>query len=658
MRRQRIHGRSSRGAAIVWLIAAVVALGVGGFLFWGGRGEAEAAEIALSTTAGKEKLRVAVVEAGQLKAARSTDIYCKVRGGATILELVDEGTWVKEGDVVVKLDAKSLEDDLTAQKIKYQNALAAKIQAEKAREIQASKNQSDVDKGNLDLALAKTDLEKYVKGDFPLKQKQAESDQKLAASEEQTAKTKAEDTAELVELDYAADTEKQSDELAHQRAKVKLEMSIEQGKLLETYERPRQMQVLESDVRQKESELDRVKLRCEADIAQKIADEESKKATYSLERSKLAELEEQLKNTTILAPAAGLVVYPVNQSGGMGGRGGSDRDRVEEGATARENQLLLSLPDTSEMVVSVSVHESAMDKVKVGQPALVNIDAIKDKSYFGKVTFMAALPDSANQWLNPDLKVYRCEVTLDGEMTGLRPGMSASVEIIVDELADVIALPIHAVYRRGRRYFVYVADDDGKPKVQEVKIGLHNEQRVAITSGLDVGTKVFLSAPFGAPEPDFPVETTAAAESSMEELRQRAAAIQPKSGAAPPAGAPTGREGMTAGGERAARGGFGQMPTGIDWSELGKLRGMDEAAQEKWWDEKLATLTAEQRQQWNAWREQAKQFRAGGAGAGGGDRRGEGGGTEGSRPDGARPDAGGTPGATPAAGTSGQGPNQ
>ncbi|MBM4015486.1 MAG: HlyD family efflux transporter periplasmic adaptor subunit, partial [Planctomycetes bacterium] len=537
--RQGIRGeRATRGAAIVWLIAAVAALAVGGFLIWGDRDEAATTEIALSTTAAREKLRVAVIEAGQLKAARSTDIYCKVRGGATILELVDEGTWIKEGDTVVKLDAKSLEDDLTAQKIKYQNALAAKIQAEKAREIQASKNQSDIDKANLDLALAKTDLEKYVNGDFPLKQKQAESDQKLAASEEQTAKTKAEDTAELVELDYAAETEKQSDELAHQRAKVKLEMSIEQGKLLETYEKPRQMQVLESDVRQKESELDRVRLRCEADIAQKTADEESKKATYQLEKSKLAELEEQLKNTTIHAPAAGLVVYPVNQSGGMGGRGGSDRDRVEEGATARENQLLLSLPDTSEMVVSVSIHESAMDKVRVGQPALVTIDAIKEKSYFGKVTFMAPLPDSANQWLNPDLKVYRCEITLDGDMTGLRPGMSASAEIIVDELLDVVALPIHAVYRRGQRYFVYVADSAGKPQVREVKIGLHNEQRVAVLEGIDLGAKVFLSVPPGAPEPDFPVETKVAAETSMEELRQRAAAIQPKSGAAPATTAP------------------------------------------------------------------------------------------------------------------------
>lgn len=593
-----------RGAAIVWVIVAVAALAVGGFLFWGRGDEQADAEIALSTVVAREKLRVAVVESGQLKAARSTDIYCKVRGGATILELVDEGTRVTEGQLVVRLDAKSLEDDLTAQKIKYQNALAAKIQAEKAQEIQKSKNDSDVDKANLDLALAKTDLEKYLNGDFPLKKKQAESDQKLAASEEAAAEQKAKDTSELVELDYAAETEKQSDELAHQRATVKREMAEEQGKLLDKYERPRQLQVLESDVRQKESELDRVKLRCEADMAQKVADAASKTATFDLEKSKLAELELQLVNTTIRAPAAGLVVYPVNQSGGMGGRGGSDRDRVEEGATARENQLLLSLPDTSEMVVSISVHESAVDKVKVGQPALVTIDAIKERTFFGKVTFIAPLPDSANQWLNPDLKVYRCEITLDGDNAGLRPGMSASAEVIVDELLDVVALPIHAVYRRGQRYYVYVADAGGKPVVREVKIGLYNDARVAILEGIDAGAKVFLSVPPGAPQPDFPAESKVAAETSMDELRQRAAAIQPKGAAAHPGG-PLGGQAANAAAAEGAKG----AASGFNPADMAKLRNMTEEERAKWWQEQLEKMTPEQR-------EKMKAFGGGAPGAG------------------------------------------
>lgn len=599
-----------RGAAIVWVIVTMAVLAVGGFLVWGSRDEAAGTELALTTNVAREKLRVAVVEAGQLKAARSTDIYCKVRGGATILELVDEGTHVKEGDVVIKLDAKSLEDDLTAQKIKFLNAQAARTQAEKAKEIQDSKNASDVDKALLDLALAKTDLIKYVEGDFPLKEKQAESEIKLASADMENKKAQAKDTAELVALDFAAKTEEDRDRLTAEQAEVKLEISEEQAKLLKKFDRPRQMQVLESDVEQKKSELDRVKLRCEADIAQKVADYESKKATFALEESKLKELEEQLHNTTIRAPAAGLVVYPVNQSGGMGGRGGSDRDRVEEGATARENQLLLSLPDTSEMVVSITVHETAVDKLKVGQPALVTIDAIKDMSYFGKVTFIAPLPDSANQWLNPDLKVYRAEITLEGANTGLRPGMSASAEIVIDELLDVVALPIHAVYRRGKRHFVYVADGDGKAVVREVKVGLYNDQRASILSGLEAGTKVFLSVPPGAPQPDFPADSAVAAEISMDELRQRASAIQPK--APHQVGGPD-AAGATAAAP-AAPGASGA--SGFNPADMAKLRNMSEEDRAKWWQEQLDKMTPEQKKQFE---DRSKGFGGGGGRPGGGD---------------------------------------
>lgn len=619
--------RNRRGAAILWLLVVVAGLAVGGFLWWGRRDEAVDTELALSTIVAREKLRVSVVEAGQLKAAKSVDIYCKVKGGATILELVEEGKRVEAGDVVVKLDASNLEDDLTAQKIKFQNAKAAFIQAEKAREIQESKNDSDTQKATVDLALAHTDLRKYLEGDFPLKEKQAASDKTLAESEEKAAKQKADDTAELVALDYAAETELQSDRLAFERASVKKAMSELQQQILADFEKPRQVQILESDVQQKGAELERVKLRCEADLAQKVADFESKKATFELEQNKLAELEAQLNNTTIRAPSAGLVVYPMNQSGGMGGRGGSDRDRIEEGATARENQLLISLPDTSEMIVSVSVHESAVDKVKVGQPAIVTIDAVADQSYIGRVTFIAPLPDSANQWLNPDLKVYRCEITVGGASTGLRPGMSASAEIVVDELKDAIALPIHAVYRRGDRYYVYVADATGKPLVREVKIGLHNDARVAISEGLEPGEKVYLSVPPGAPQPDFPETTKVAATSSVEELRAQASAIPSRS----TSGRPDGAAPAADAGAGAPGGAPGAAIGGVDFS---KLRGLSEEERKKALQEMLDKMTPEQKA---AWEEQMKRFGGGAGGAPGGGRgpRGErGAGSGGEKPQG------------------------
>ena len=76
---KRSSDRSSRrGAAILWLLVVLGLLAAGGFFVWGRRDQKEDKELALSFVAAKEKLRVSVVEAGQLKAARSVDIYCKV----------------------------------------------------------------------------------------------------------------------------------------------------------------------------------------------------------------------------------------------------------------------------------------------------------------------------------------------------------------------------------------------------------------------------------------------------------------------------------------------------------------------------------------------------------------------------------------------------
>ncbi len=600
--------RRQRGAAIFWVIGIVLLLAAGGIAFWQNRGEAPTKDLTLTWAAVQEKMRVSIVESGQLKAAKSVDIYCKVKGGATILELVDEGTRVNEGDVVVRLDASNLEDELTAQKIKFLNAKAALIQAEKAKEIQESKNASDTQKISVDLTIAQTDLEKYLNGDFPIKEQQAISDEKLAESEEKTAQKKAEDTAELVALDFAADSELQSDQLTYEKAKVKREMAGVQKKMLAKYDKPRQQLFLQSDVDQKTAELDRVKLRCVADIAQKIADFESKKATFDLEESKLKLLESQLNNTVIKASASGLVVYPGN-GGGMGGMGRSDRDRVEEGAQARENQLLISLPDTSEMVVVVSVHESAVDKLVLGQPAIVTIDAIADRSFIGKVTFIAPLPDSQNQWLNPDLKVYRCEITLGDDTAGLRPGMSASAEIVVDELADTIGVPIHAVHRSGDHFYVFVDGGDGKAQIREIKTGMHNDSRVAVADGLAVGDQVFLSTPAGAPQPNFPASAAKAAETSVGELRKRADAISSKV-PKPDEQKPT-----------AAGGPFG----GFDMAAMAKMKDMTPEERAKAWEEMLSKMTPEQRKQWE---ERAKSFGggAGGAGGAGGGGRGPGGG--------------------------------
>jgi HlyD family secretion protein len=154
----------------------------------------------------------------------------------------------------------------------------------------------------------------------------------------------------------------------------------------------------------------------------------------------------------------------------------------------------MSLPDTSEMVVEITVHESSITKIKPDQIAKITIDAFPDRTFTGKVLKIAPLPDQQRSWLNPDLKVYATQVTIDGSYNFLKPGMSAKVETTVEELNDVTIVPIQAVANRGGKKVCYCVSTKGR-QPREVQTGSFNEKFVQITDGLQVGEDILINPP-------------------------------------------------------------------------------------------------------------------------------------------------------------------
>ena len=146
------------------------------------------------------------------------------------------------------------------------------------------------------------------------------------------------------------------------------------------------------------------------------------------------------------------------------------------------------------MAVKVNIHESAVQRVAVGQRATVGIDAFPDQRLEGVVTKVAVVADSTNSFMNPDLKVYPTTIKIDGIHDWLRPGMSAEVEILVDRLEDVVYVPLQAVtYQDGKRV-VYVRGVGGA-QPREVEVGTFSESFIEIRSGLSAGEEVLLLPP-------------------------------------------------------------------------------------------------------------------------------------------------------------------
>jgi multidrug efflux pump subunit AcrA (membrane-fusion protein) len=146
------------------------------------------------------------------------------------------------------------------------------------------------------------------------------------------------------------------------------------------------------------------------------------------------------------------------------------------------------------MGAELRIHESSVNKVLPGQPATVTVEALPDMAFHGKVLKIAPLPDPQHGWFDPGVKVYTAQVTLEGRHEVLRPGMSAKIEILVDQLYDVKIVPVHVVANRAGKKICYVATGE-EPEERDVQTGAFNDTFVEIISGLEVGEKVLLSPP-------------------------------------------------------------------------------------------------------------------------------------------------------------------
>lgn len=467
-------------------------------------------------------LTISVTESGTIKSRQQEIIKNQVEGSTTILYIIPEGTTVKAGDLLVELDASRLNDQLVDQQIRVQNAEAAWVRSRENLEIVKNQAASDIARATLDYRFAEVDQRKYLEGEYPNKLQQAESKIKLTESEHQRQQEKLRWSKILFDEKYLSETERKADELAEQRAALDADSAKRELDLLRDYEHPRRVEELQSNLDQAEQALERVKRKAMADNIQAEADLRAKESEFNREKVKLVKIEEQLEKAVIRAPTDGLVIYATSAQSGRGGT-----EPLAEGQSVRERQDLIYLPTTTAVMVEIKVHESSMDKVRVGMPVRITVDALPGQSFVGRVTRIAPLPDAQSVWMNPDLKVYSTDIHVDGDGTGLRTGMSCRAEIVVQYYEDAMYVPVQAIVRVGDQPTAYVVNDR-TIEARPVQIGLDNNRMVHIREGLKVGERVSLTPPLSTGV--VPMETASPAGELLKSQGTPAAA---------PAGSPT-----------------------------------------------------------------------------------------------------------------------
>ncbi len=459
----------------------------------GGWFESGTAETPRGATVQRGPLRITVTQRGNLSAKNAVRLFNEIEGRTTILELVEEGTFVEAGTVVARLDVSAQRDARTGQEIKVENARARVTKARQQIEIQKSQNASDIARAQQDLDFAHQDLEKYLEGEYP--KLLQEADEAILIAEQQLAQAKntLDWSRRLHDNGFLQRTRLEEDELAYEQARIRLEAVKRDKELLIKYDHPKQLATLKAAVEEAERELERVKLQAAARLVDFEAELTSAEAELELEMEKLEKINRMIEKADLVAPVAGMVVYARERS--RWGQG----DPIQKGTEVRERQEIISIPQPGGMLVEASVHESVLKKVKVGQPCTVRVDALPGQEFRGRVQFIAQVPDSANFWANPNQRLYTTEIALEDSSPELRPGMSCEVEILVQEIPDTLYIPILAVHYSGGRPVVFV---DGESGPREVEIGESSDKWVQVLSGLQEGEVVLLAPPADfTPEP-------------------------------------------------------------------------------------------------------------------------------------------------------------
>ncbi len=248
---------------------------------------------------------------------------------------------------------------------------------------------------------------------------------------------------------------------------------VKEGQTLATLEDEEERLSLvqaENALKEAESELESAKLSSPKNVVEN-KERELKEKKLELELRK-----KDLEDTVLKAPFSGMVskIYV-------------ERGEIVAGQAVSGSITILRLIDTSRLFAEVAADEVDIAQVRLGQKAEVTIDAYPDEIFSGKVVYIA--PETTT---SQGLIVVEVKIELEKADPKLKPGFTASADIIVGEAKNVLFLPVEAVSETERGNFVMVSKE-GSSTPRKVTLGISDGTNVEIKTGLEEGEAVISS---------------------------------------------------------------------------------------------------------------------------------------------------------------------
>jgi len=248
----------------------------------------------------------------------------------------------------------------------------------------------------------------------------------------------------------------------------------------------------EAEVKQQEAKLQHQRnelsyLKAQQEFkSQKIINQSELSKTDIEVRQRQADLERakrDLEMLTLTAPSEGLVVYEINWS--------SNR-KIQIGDTPWSGMPIISLPDLSAMESVTSVNEVDVSKIAKGLKVLVKLDAFQDSTFEGVIGNVASLGRAKER--NSTIKVFEIGVDIKSQSEKLKPGMTTSNKMVINEIPDRIFIPQEGIFEKGGKKVVYVKNGSGFAE-RIVEVGEKSENFIIVSKNLNDGEEVALRDP-------------------------------------------------------------------------------------------------------------------------------------------------------------------
>lgn len=400
-----------------------------------------------------------VLEQGEIESSSNIEVVCLVKsrgsgtGGTSILWVIDEGTKVEAGDKLVELDASQLEQTLNEDKI---NVIAA---------------EANVTTAKAQVEQAKIARQEYLEGVY-MTDERAILNEKLIAEQDLVKAQKALESSErLVAKGLIKSLQLDADKFAVAQARNELEAAEGRLRVLQNLTKKKMLVQFDSDIEAAQAQLSAY----ESELLQK--------------QTELADTEQQIKNCIMTAPAAGVVVHANKFSS----RGGNAEFVVEAGATVRERQELIYLPDPSKMQVKTKINESRITLIAEGMAVKISVSSLPGLTLKGRVTKVNRYAEPNSGFTSSGIKEYAVLVDILNPPEMIRTGMTAEVQIFVEQLDDAIQMPIQGLYEHDNKMYALIQEGPKSFRTAEVTIGATNDTMATIKEGVKENDKVVLN---------------------------------------------------------------------------------------------------------------------------------------------------------------------